>query len=249
VDYVDIFILPFAAKRESVFFEPLLRAMEDIKKQGKAKYIGIATHSYEQEAIQAAADTGIYDIVMTAYNFRKENGEEIKKAIARAAEQGLGIIAMKTMAGAFWDKERKEPIDAKAALKWVLMDENVHTAVPGVTTYEQLDLDLSVMKDLPLREDELKQLKLGRISGPDGIYCQQCGDCVPQCDKNLDIPTAMRGYMYAFGYNNKKHAEETLRLAGISATECRDCLQCAVQCRMRFDIKNKMLGMTGICAS
>ncbi len=58
VDYVDIFFLPFAARRESVFYEPLLRVMEDVKKEGKAKFIGIATHSFEPDAIKAAADTG-----------------------------------------------------------------------------------------------------------------------------------------------------------------------------------------------
>ncbi|MCK4747628.1 MAG: aldo/keto reductase, partial [Bacteroidales bacterium] len=53
VDYVDIFSLGFGARRESVFFEPLLKAMESFKKQGKAKYIGVATHSFEPEAIRA----------------------------------------------------------------------------------------------------------------------------------------------------------------------------------------------------
>ena len=34
LDYIDIFLLPFAARRESVLFKPLLKAMETIKKQG-----------------------------------------------------------------------------------------------------------------------------------------------------------------------------------------------------------------------
>ena len=62
VEYIDIFLLPFVAKRESVFYEPLLKAMEHVKKQGMAKYIGIATHSWEPEAINAAVEVGIYDI-------------------------------------------------------------------------------------------------------------------------------------------------------------------------------------------
>ena len=41
--YVDIFLLPFMAKRESVFYAPYLNAMENIKKQGKARFIGIST--------------------------------------------------------------------------------------------------------------------------------------------------------------------------------------------------------------
>jgi predicted aldo/keto reductase-like oxidoreductase len=88
------------------------------KEQGKTKYLGIATHSYEPEAIRAAADTGVFDVVMTAYNFKKSNRTEIEDAINYAAGKGMGIIAMKTMAGAYWDKERTRPINTRAALKF-----------------------------------------------------------------------------------------------------------------------------------
>ena len=33
VRYVDIFMQPFAATRDSVFHEPVMRAMEDLKKE------------------------------------------------------------------------------------------------------------------------------------------------------------------------------------------------------------------------
>ncbi|MCX6254602.1 MAG: aldo/keto reductase [Bacteroidia bacterium] len=46
LDYVDILFLPFTAKRESVFFEPFLRMMENFKKQGKARFIGTTTHNF-----------------------------------------------------------------------------------------------------------------------------------------------------------------------------------------------------------
>jgi aryl-alcohol dehydrogenase-like predicted oxidoreductase len=36
-DPIDIFMLPFVARRESVFHEPLLKAMDRIKKDGKAR--------------------------------------------------------------------------------------------------------------------------------------------------------------------------------------------------------------------
>ncbi len=36
---------------------------------------------------------------------------------------------MKTMAGAYWDREKTKPINGVAALKWVLQNENIHTTV------------------------------------------------------------------------------------------------------------------------
>jgi predicted aldo/keto reductase-like oxidoreductase len=243
VEYVDIFLLPFMAKRESVFYEPYLKAMENIKKQGKARFIGIATHSHEDEAVRAAVEAKIYDVCMVAYNFRKENRAEIGEALAYAAKKGMGIIAMKTMAGAYWDKDRKEPINSTAALKWALQNENVHTAIPGVTTFEQLENDIAIMSSLPLKDEEKKDLKLSLGEKPEAPFCQQCGACLPQCNKSLDIPTLMRSHMYAYGYGNMAHARVTLASATQDADPCAGCDACPVSCTMNFDVKSKITGI------
>jgi predicted aldo/keto reductase-like oxidoreductase len=240
LDYVDIFLLPFMAKRESVFYAPYLKAMENLKKQGKARFIGIATHSHEHEAIRAAVEAKIYDVALVAYNFRKSNHKETSDAMAYASKKGMGIIAMKTMAGAYWDKDRKEPINSEAALKWVLQNENVHTSVPGVTTFDQLQKDISIMADLSLNDKEMSDLKLSFHERPDGPFCQQCGKCLPQCRQALDIPTLMRSYMYAYGYRNLVHAHDTLSYAVKDADPCSSCSACSVSCAMNFDIRGKI---------
>lgn len=240
VDYVDVFSLGFAARRESVFFEPLVKAMEKFKRQGKTKYLGIATHKFEPEAIRAAADVGIYDVVMTAYNFRKDNITEINEALKYASGKGLGIIAMKTMAGVYWDKEKTKPINTKAALKWVLRNENIHTTVPDCSSYDQLNQDLAIMSDLKITEEEKQDLKPPSEKLSSGIYCQQCNRCIPQCPENLDIPTIMRSYMYAYGHRNLAHAQNTLCSSGLSSVPCNTCNDCTVKCQMGFDIRTKI---------
>ena len=240
VDYVDIFLLPFMAKRESVFYAPYLKAMEDIKKSGKAKYIGIATHSHEDEAIRAAVEAKIYDVCLVAYNFRKDNREEISEAMAYASKKGMGIIAMKTMAGAYWDKEKKEPINSEAALKWVLQNENVHSSVPGVTTFDQVKKDIALMADLSLNDKDKSDLKLSLHDNPEAPFCQQCGVCLPQCRQGLDIPTLMRSHMYAFGYRNLAHAHDTLSYAAVETDPCSGCGTCSVSCVMDYDIRSKI---------
>jgi len=239
LDYIDIFLLPFAARRESVLFEPLLKAMEQIKKQGKAKFVGIATHSYVAEAINAAVETQVYDVIMASYNFKKSNISEINKALDNANKAGLGVIAMKTMAGVYWDKEKTLPVNTKAALKWVLQNENIHTTVPGITTYEQLKEDIMVLSDLNLTKEEKTDLKLAQRNTQNGIYCQQCGKCIGQCPESLDIPTLMRSYMYAYGYRNISHAKTTL--PDVSSLPCNNCEYCQIDCPMGFNIKQKII--------
>ena len=244
VDYVDIFIMAFAATRESVFQKASIKAMETVKKNGKAKYLGIATHRLEHEAIRAAVDVGIYDIIMTAYNFRRQNREELEDAIQYAAEAGLGIIAMKTMAGAYWDKEKTKPINGVAALKWVLQNENIHTTVPDCTNYDQLDQDLAIMANPELTEKEKQDLEPPSEEVSSGLYCQQCNKCIPQCPEHIDIPTIMRSFMYAYGYGNLHFARKTLCSTGLQSIPCNDCKNCEVNCQMGFDVRSRILDIT-----
>jgi predicted aldo/keto reductase-like oxidoreductase len=250
VDYVDILLQPFAATRESVFHEPIRKAMETVKKSGKAKYLGIATHRLEHEAIRAAVDVGIHDVIMTAYNFRRKSwkveqkGEALDDAIQYAAESGLGIIAMKTMAGVYWDKERTKPINTTAALKWVLQNKNVHTTVPDCSTYEQLEQDLAIMSDPELTEQEKQDLQPPSEDLSSGLYCRQCNKCISQCPEAMDIPTIMRSYMYAYGYRNLAFARRTIGSTGLHSFPCKDCKHCSVNCQMGFDVRSKILDIS-----
>ncbi len=240
LDYVDILYLHNVTRREAALFKPLLDTMAKLKKQGKTRFIGVSTHRNEPEVIQAVIDSKIYDVVLTAYNFRQPHKDQVKAAIAKAAEAGIGIVAMKTQAGVYWDKERQYPINMTAALKWALLDENVHTAIPGFTTFDQMDLDLSVMADLTLTPKEIEDLKLGEKHAMAGLYCQQCEQCLPQCPKGLDIPTFMRSYMYAYGYRNMTAAREALEAIDLKSVPCADCTSCSVHCAMGFAVKDKI---------
>jgi len=241
VEYVDIFTQPFTASRESVLNEPVMRAMEALKKEGLTRFIGIATHRNEPEAVRAAADSGIHDIIMTSYNFLKTNRKELDEAIGYAVKAGTGIIAMKTMAGAYWDKEGASPINTRAALKWVLKNENIHTSVPDCGDFNQLNQDLEIMSDLKLSEDEIKDLIPPSEKLVSGLYCQQCGECIVQCPYEVDIPTIMRSYMYAFGHHNLPYANLTMANAGFKENPCLDCSTCNVNCKMGFNIREKIV--------
>ncbi len=246
VDYVDILNAPFAGSREAVFFEPLLKAMESIKKQGKARFIGIVSHNIEHEAILAAADAGIFDMVTIAYNFRKTNLQEMNEAMQYAADKGLGIIGMKTMAGVYWDKEKKQPINTRAALKWVLQNEYIHTTIPDCSSFDELHQDIDIMADLGLTDEELRDLNPPAGDTTTGLYCQQCNKCVAQCPGNLDIPTMMRSYMYAYGYRNLSLARHTMDRADQHGLSCKDCTECQVKCTMGFDVRGKILDISRI---
>lgn len=241
LDYVDFFLFPFAGKKETVQDEGVLKALEQLKKQGKTKFVGIASHSDTEEALKAAADSGIYDVAMIAYNFKAQNKDSLNSAIEYAAKAGMGIVAMKTTAGAFRDKSGPA-LNSDAALKWVLQNEHISSIVSGMSTIEQIQKNLTMIKNLKMTDQEMKDLNLA-MAEP-GLYCQQCRQCLPQCPHNLDIPTIMRSYMYAYGYMNTNQAWHTLAAADLKDNPCSSCQTCNVKCASRFDVRKKILDIS-----
>jgi len=246
LEYIDIYNICNLASKDAVLYEPFLQAVGELKRSGKIRFVGAATHQNEPLVLRTAADSNVYDVVMTAYNFRKENREDIKRAISYASGKGLGIIAMKTQAGVYWDKDRKKMINMKAALKWVLQNENVHTSVPAFSNTDELDEGFSVMEDLTLTPSELRDLKIVDEKSDEGLYCQQCRKCMDQCPGSPDIPALMRCYMYAYGYRNVAKAKDTLSSLNLNEISCQNCETCAVKCTMGFDIKKKVLDIIRI---
>jgi len=239
LEYVDIYHHHGIWVKETVLYEPVLKALEKAKKAGKIRAIGVSTHRNEPEVIQAAIDSKVYDVVLTAYNFRQEHVAEVKKAIARAAEAGLGVVAMKTIGGVrVMEKPGSESIDVKAALKWVLQDPNVSTIIAGFTTFDQMNMNLSIMKDMALTKREKESLHRATLFS--GLYCQGCGKCVSQCAYQLPIPDLMRAYMYVYGYRNLGEAQDLLISLNLPAEVCGDCASCPVECLNRWNISDRI---------
>jgi len=240
IEYVDFFLFPYAGKREMVLNDGVLKALEQLKKQGKTRFLGIASHSDTQEALQAAVDSGIYDLAMIGYNFKSTDKELLNSSIAKASEAGLGIVAMKTTAGASRAKSGP-PLNTDAALKWVLQNKNISSIVSGMSSLEQLQKNLSMIQNMKMSDQELKDLNLASLNTEPSLYCQQCKKCIPQCPHNLDIPTIMRSYMYAYGYKNTAQAWHTLAGVEFQGNPCRKCTSCNINCIAGFNVKDKIL--------
>lgn len=238
LDYVDIYHHHGVWTREAALYEPILTALEKAKKAGKTRFVGITTHRNEPEVIHAAVDSKVYDVVLTAYNFRQKHVEEVKKAIARAAEAGLGVVAMKTIGGNVGGAYHNQAIDVRAALKWALQDTNVHTVITGFTTFDQLELDLTVLKDFSLTKLERENLRKATLQA--SFYCQGCGRCVTQCVGQLPIPDLMRASMYLYGYRNLAAAQDLLLSLTLPSSPCVECSACPVQCLNQWNVRERI---------
>ena len=247
MEYIDILYHHAVSRKESVIYEPIMKAMEKAKKDGKTRFLGISSHANVAEAVQAAADSNFYEVVMAAYTFKQKNYLQVREAIAKAANAGLGVVAIKVirggeqpdkMAGIHGLKEGEKAVNPRACLKWVLQDPNVHATVPAFDTFDDMNVDLSVMDDLTLTDPEKKDLK--RAASTAGLYCQGCGQCVKQCIAKLPIPDLMRAYMYTYGYRKPSLGQEVVVSLGLPSHVCEDCSQCPVKCLNGWNVSYKI---------
>lgn len=239
MDYVDILYVHIVDNPELLEYKPILEAVSKLKKDGRIRYTGFSTHKNEAAVINAAADTDNWDVILTAYNFMQTYTTELNNAIKKASDAGIGIIAMKTMAGGgFFDKEKTKPINTTAALKWALSNQHITTAIPGMTDFDQLDLNVKILSDITLTDKELNDLVVPTAES--GLYCNGCRNCTVQCSRKLPVPELMRAYMYAYGYSNPAMAHSLLGEIGTTDNPCGDCIECTVDCIKNFRIREKI---------
>lgn len=242
MDYVDILYLHAVPNREIALTPHLIEAMQTLKAEGKIRHIGISTHDRMSEVIDAAIESEVYEVVLTAINFRMKDDKALFDSMKHAHKKGIGVVAMKTMAGVYLDKERTQMINCKAALKWAMQYKYIHTSIPGMETYEHLVDNLSVMENLKLTDEEKAELASYELTA--GLFCDGCKECYGQCKKGLPINDLMRAYMYTYGYKNTKEAYQVLASCDVPSDPCKDCVSCTVTCKKGFNIGKKVADVT-----
>ncbi|MEZ5001124.1 MAG: aldo/keto reductase [Bacteroidales bacterium] len=246
LDYVDILYVHSVSSVELVNHKEIVDVMQDLKKEGRVKFIGISTHSNEPAVINAMIDAGIWDVVLTRYNFTLSYIDELNAAIERASNSGMAVVAMKTMAGGYLDRERTKPVNTTAALKWALSNPNIHTSIPGMTSFDMLEEDLKVLTDITLTDDEKRDILVA--SNETGLFCSTCNKCLEVCTARLPVPDLMRAYMYAYGYVNNEKAYNLLAELGTGTNPCSDCSECNIVCTKNFNVREKITDISRLAA-
>jgi len=247
MDYVDILYIHDVSNAETVNDPAVITALKKLKKAKKVRFTGVSTHSNMAEVINAAVEGGFFDVVLTSINYTMADDTELLGSIEKAAQNGVGVIAMKTMAGGLRglapeiQAKYKSATIAGASLKWVLRNENITTAIPGFDNFEHMEEDFRVATDLEYTDQEKafladKEIQLGID------FCRQCRRCLASCPAGVEIPALMRTYMYAVQYGNFYQARATLdgiaANAGLDA--CRSCPDCRASCARTVDIASRI---------
>ncbi len=263
-DYLDIWYLHNRSTPEEVTDE-LLEVQESAKKAGKIRFAGVSTHFNMDRMLAHLVERGRTDVVLTTYNFAMRNvaaaqqqarGTDMTAAIRAARKAGMGIVAMKAMAGGVARVGRGDRLygadpaslkrvlgaegGALAAIKWVLRNEAVDTAIVCMTDQDQLDENIRAMAEPFTERDEQTLRSLLAAIGP--RYCRMCGACNGVCDRGVPVPDMLRFLTYAEGYGQFAMARANyLELpAGVREIRCRDCAACSVACPNGVEVRSSV---------
>jgi predicted aldo/keto reductase-like oxidoreductase len=236
-DYVDIWYL-HGMGRPADIHDDMIEAQQLAKQQGNARFVGVSTHSGQAQLIPWMVQKGVFDVVLSAFNFSMDPG--VEQAIDAAAKAGMGVVAMKVMAGGSRNQKLTQPGAMLAALKWVVNHPSVATTVPSMTDMDQLDENVKAMAS-PLSADDHKLLA-AHLELIQPLYCRMCGKCEGTCAQGLPVADVLRFLTYADGYGQFALGRERfLQLTSeqISA-RCGDCVECTVKCPYGVHVSRRM---------
>jgi predicted aldo/keto reductase-like oxidoreductase len=250
-DYVDILYSHDVSDPEWLKNPALIESLQEIKEQKKARFVGFSTHQNMDSVIKTALELKIYDVILATLNYSLFDYTEYLNTLKKAAAQGIGLIAMKTQCQQPWYREGQPaelrrfyegPVLHSALLKWVLRHEFITCAVPGFTTFDQLNEDIKVISSLDYTAEEKKFLEDKMVKTQMAAVCRLCGQCVPTCPARLNLPDLLRVHMYASAYGNLLQARETLEeLGGKKAmAACENCSACTATCARGVNIGRRL---------
>ncbi|MCX7903368.1 MAG: aldo/keto reductase [Caloramator sp.] len=228
-DYIDVYqlhnIKDVNTYKEVVSEGGALRALLEAKEKGIIRHIGITSHSID--ILKVAINNPIFETIMYPYNIIERQAIEV---FMMAKDKDIGTIAMKPMAGGVLS-------DGKLAMKFILKDDFISTAIPGMASVDEVIENASASGE-ELTREELEFCD--RIyKDMDKEFCRRCGYCAP-CPQGIDIPFSFILKGYFVNYDLKDWTRERYNALKAHASDCRECGICETRCPYNLNIR-KML--------
>jgi len=244
-DYLDVVIIHEVNSLERLMAPTVHEAFDRLKQQGKVRFLGVSSHTPNlEEVMRHAVASGRFDMLLVAYNFN--NWPDLTEIFRDAKQQGVGVVAMKTLKGAKASvlKDFDDPKQAfsQAAFKWVLSNPDVSGLVVSINDYGQID-EYLYASGKPVTDADVAVLqRYDDLIARD--YCRPgCGACLDHCPQGVPVDDIFRYAMYHQDYGRTEEAVSRYALLAASrnASQCARCpAPCAVACPFDIDIRAKL---------
>ena len=243
---------------------PVMAYAKELKAAGKIGCIGLSSHN--PEVGQAAADSGLIDVLMFSVNpcyDLQPAGEDVEQLWAESAyahklvnmdpqrqalyescqRQGVGVTVMKAFGGGDLLSETLSPagraLTPFQCLHYALTRPAVASVMCGARTLADLDAS-AAYEDAPERERDYAAAlaALPKISWQG--HCMYCGHCAP-CPKGIDVASVTKFLNLCRAQGSvPETVREHYALLPHRAAECIACGACEKRCPFGVPISENM---------
>jgi hypothetical protein len=230
-DYIDLY--QFHNVSDAKALETMLdpsgprAVVEDAKRAGIVKHIGITSHQ-----IDIAKDiikTDLFETIMFPLNFMSYEGKE--ELLSLAKQHDVGFIAMKPLAGGMIN-------NASIAIKYLRQFPDI-VLIPGIERVPEIE-EIARLFEGPKEMTAGEKQEMARIIQELGTrFCRRCDYCQP-CPAEIPIADVMSFPSLARRMPQVRLYTGKFAESFTKALECTDCSECEERCPYNLPIRDMM---------
>ena len=200
----------------------LYEAMEEAKRQGVVRHIGITNHRIH--VAREAIESGLYETLQFPFCYLATDKD--LELVEMCREADMGFIAMKALSGGLIT-------NSAAAYAYLAQYDNV-LPIWGVQRQSELEEFLRYMDEPPALTEELRAVIEGDRKELSGNFCRGCGYCMP-CPVGIEINTCARMSLLIRRSPSDKQLTEKAQAMMKKIENCLHCGACAKKCPYGLD--------------
>ena len=181
LDVIDGFLLHAVRNQEDFDRrQPALEALLKAKERGTIRAVGASSHSVRTIALMAR-DPRIellHPIVnQGGFGIQDASLDELLNVLREAKQAGKGVYAMKPLGGGHLRNNVPE------ALQWLKTRPEVDSFTVGMTSTDEVDMNVSILCGSPLSPELEKRVTTqSRRLFINEFLCKGCGSCIEACE-------------------------------------------------------------------
>ena len=261
--YFDFYLLHNLGEQHTKYFDDfdLWNFVQKRKDEGLIKHVGFSFHDSADVLDKLLSDHPEMEFVQLQINYAdwEDPIVESRKCYEVACKHGKPVIVMEPVKGGTLATPPEDVAEVfknanpsaslpSWAIRYTASLDNVFMVLSGMSTIEQVEDNVSYMKDFkPLTAEELAVVEKAKdiLAQYPTIPCTACAYCMKECPKQVAIYGTFEAYNVATVLNNipfgkNKYAWATVGHGWSKASECIKCGKCAKVCPQHINIPEEL---------